>query len=57
MYDKTIDTKGVIMMKKLFQNKNNETEPNLIGTFASVLLLGGLIIICWVSVFAIFISR
>ncbi|WP_152023701.1 cytochrome c oxidase subunit 2A [Oceanobacillus iheyensis] len=44
-------------MKKLFQNKNNETEPNLIGTFASVLLLGGLIIICWVSVFAIFISR
>lgn len=57
MYDKTIDTKGVIIMKNLFHNDNNESEPNLKGTFASVLILGGLIVICWVSVFAIFMTR
>ncbi len=57
MYDKTIDSKEVMMMKNLFHKENNETEPNLKGTFASVLILGGLIVICWVSVFAIFMTR
>ncbi|MBT2598504.1 cytochrome c oxidase subunit 2A [Oceanobacillus sp. ISL-73] len=46
-----------MMMKNLFHKENNETEPNLKGTFASVLILGGLIVICWVSVFAIFMTR
>lgn len=45
-------------MRKHEENKAYEKEkPNLKGAFASVMLLGAIIIISWFGAFALFISR
>ena len=36
---------------------HKETEQNLKGTFASVLLLGGFILVTWLFIFKIFLDR
>ncbi|GGF19636.1 hypothetical protein GCM10010954_17970 [Halobacillus andaensis] len=38
------------MMKK-------DNEPNLKGTFLSVMLIGGVIIVMWVSIFVLYMTR
>lgn len=45
--------------KEDIQSPNVPTteEQNLKGTFTSVMLLGGFIIVTWVSVFLLFLSR
>ncbi|WNR44229.1 cytochrome c oxidase subunit 2A [Paenibacillus roseipurpureus] len=37
--------------------ENNEQEPLLNGTFAAVLLLGLFLVVSWVAVFLLFMSR
>ncbi|MFD2192990.1 cytochrome c oxidase subunit 2A [Oceanobacillus bengalensis] len=35
----------------------NENEPKLKGTFISVMLLGGFLVVSWIGAFLLFISR
>ncbi|GGA09274.1 hypothetical protein GCM10008018_63630 [Paenibacillus marchantiophytorum] len=39
------------------ERKHTEQEPILRGTFASVLLLGLFLLVSWVIIFVLFISR
>ncbi|UKS25502.1 cytochrome c oxidase subunit 2A [Paenibacillus sp. HWE-109] len=39
------------------ERNNTEQEPILRGTFASVLLLGLFLLVSWVIIFVLFISR
>lgn len=54
-------TKGVgdVMAKVLKDNPNpaKEKEPNLKGTFASVMILGAFLVVTWIGAFSLFISR
>lgn len=36
---------------------SHSKEPSLKGTFTAVMLLGGFIVVSWVLVFALFLSR
>jgi hypothetical protein len=45
-------------VKKPDENKQVNTESDsLKGTFASVLMLGAFIVICWFAAFALFLNR
>ncbi|MGO4495602.1 cytochrome c oxidase subunit 2A [Paenibacillus sp. 2RAB27] len=39
------------------ERTEHKPEPSLLGTFASVLLVGLFLVISWVAVFLLFISR
>ncbi|GAA0330039.1 hypothetical protein GCM10008967_20670 [Bacillus carboniphilus] len=43
--------------KKMKAKLESDIEKNLKGTFASVLLLGGFIVLSWAGVFFLFLSR
>ncbi|MFC5703895.1 cytochrome c oxidase subunit 2A [Cohnella faecalis] len=44
------------MSKDRLPSENRE-EPSLKGTFVSVLLLAGFIVVTWLAVFFLFVSR
>ncbi|SET31716.1 Cytochrome c oxidase subunit IIa family protein [Salinibacillus kushneri] len=39
------------------ESKQTDEEPNLKGTFASVMILGAFIIVSWISVFILYMYR
>jgi hypothetical protein len=39
------------------KTKHSDDEYSLKGTFASVLMLGGFIVVVWVAIFLLFLSR
>lgn len=43
--------------KKNVEDQNVEAEPDFKGTFISVMLLGGFIIVTWLGVWLLFLSR
>ncbi|SHF55556.1 cytochrome C oxidase subunit II [Ornithinibacillus halophilus] len=43
--------------EKLKKDENKHEEPNLKGTFVSVMLLGAFLVLSWVGVFILFIGR
>jgi hypothetical protein len=51
---------GDLMAKVLKDNPGvspEEKEPELKGTFASVMLVGAFIVITWIGAFSLFLSR
>jgi len=50
MAEKKLDKKNV-------EDQRVEAEPDFKGTFISVMLLGGFIIVTWVGVWLLFLSR
>lgn len=44
-------------MQNESKRKDEHQEPSLRGTFISVLVLGGIILVSWLLVFYIFIDR
>jgi len=43
--------------KKELKQESHHEEPNLKGTFISVMFVGGFIVISWLVVFIIFLMR
>lgn len=39
------------------QSKHSDNNYSLKGTFASVMIVGAVIVVCWLGIFVLFLSR